>query len=559
MANSRISFAGLLAFFERESCEHASSNDVSKQSAKADSQNTESNVVQKDGINEKQELGSIVEDLMEEIFAHLRDRNMSITEQLYSAARGDTADGARVNVSREVLKREIVLALANSFQSRSEKNAGVTNSERDQATINSLKRCLHDMTCRATDAEETLELELNDKIIVMFTCEQYKERSKELASALRKRNNEVYGLTAKNASLAKMVQSMEEEIERLRKAVHAGDVKALQAQHDAEMAHLLAKQATLQSKLLEKQLQEAERSSNTIHAQAEELQREQRGIRTLLVNNLDRQEARNVRGQFGVQVEALVRKGSTALGRVGATLTRNATERRGVGANELGTPSERRNNDNSNNCSVPSNAGQLPVDSPSSSRNAGEATPRPGISRKLTARFRRNGGNVGEHAASETQGKRGPVLDGLRNLKRPNHRTENNPGSVPTANEGASMLRHFRRIFSMGSGSGRSGQRSQRSGYTDHDNGVSKTSKKLDALDKNLETLQDIAGSKQKEVSRLREELRAAKHQSDALEQRLRTEQYKRVAAERSRSFAQLDPVADAENAEAVRSDRADE
>lgn len=311
MTESSTSFAGLVAFFERGSSESAG------QKLKQDA-----------GRANRSDKEFIDQNLVEDIVDQMRERIPHIMERMFPSSRGTVGNQAVDHVAREVLKKEMMISLAAIFESQWERNASSSKSKEDQAVTKALHDRLRDMTSRAEDAEEALQEQINDKLIVQFTCDQYRDQIKKLSSMLSKANRENDSLSAKNSSLAKQVQGFETEIQQLREVANDKEVKALRAQHDSEMAHLIAKQATLQSQQFAKQLQESQRSSQCLNERVEELQRIQSEMRTLLENHPERSVGRDAKGQFGAQLESLVHKSSKALGRIGATISRRKTEQR---------------------------------------------------------------------------------------------------------------------------------------------------------------------------------------------------------------------------------------
>lgn len=175
----------------------------------------------------------------------------------------------------------------------------------------------------------------------------------------------------------------------------------------------------------------------------------------------------------------------------------------------------------------------MPGDGSPTCGTENEGETEPGLFRKLTDRFRRNGATVRQHVDVVPQERRAATFYGLWRIGRPNNTDGNSPDARQAANGGDTSPARLKRIFSLGS---RSGMHGRLFSHKEQRSGSPEAFTTLNALERNLDALREVVTSKQNEVDRLREQLQNTTMQSNAFEQRLRKEQHRRVIVTRQQS-----------------------
>ncbi|CAN8076371.1 unnamed protein product [Agarophyton chilense] len=488
MAYWKPSFAGLSAFFEWESKQGMPTGNNGESTASLQTQGGEqrdSEYIRSSCITgEREELDAMIHDIWEDVFARVREYHPMIMEQLFLTTRSDTEKRLAVNVAREVFKREMIIAFENISESRREQDGE-----------------------EGSAAEEVLQFIASEKNDLQSTCDEYKEKYGEMTKMFDTAREEIENLRVKNSSLENCTRLLKAEMEELREAKRDEEVKALRAQHDAEMAHLIAKQSVLQAQFLEKQLKEAEGSSKAVKTRMEELRKVQNELRSVVADNSRQSRIHNRRSPN----DSPEHRDPKPLGHLGMALARRKSTIIGQKANEQVGPEMK--NESSEVVSPTSTTDHFRTDA-----SGDKITERRGL-KTLRPKFTGQQESE-EHRAGVGHEERGMFRKRFRSLRRGAHGISEAEASRELRSK-LSGLTGFRRLLSL----------SRREG---HQSGSARSSavsapQTLDALAKNLEVLQEMVHSKQEEVNRLHRELRRAKQQSDAFEQRLRKEQHKRV------------------------------
>ncbi|KAI0565690.1 hypothetical protein FGB62_16g254 [Gracilaria domingensis] len=462
------------------------------------------------------ELNAMVHDVWEEIFGHVLRSHPLIMEHLFSAASSKADDNPEVKVVKEVFKREMIIALEGIYESRLRPNSKEKKTElfkERKDSLDSHEHSLKDMTRKATEAEESLQIVIKEKQDLKNICEGYKEEQQKVTKMLHDAREEIETLRANNVSLANSMKLLNTEIKDLREAKGAEEANALRSQHDAEMAHLIAKQSVLQAKLLDKQLREAESSSNIVHKRVEELQNVQNEMRRVLFTR-SRPSGSHV---AGAQNDSPVYRNARPHGQLGMAQARRK-QRLDAGETKGKTRTENHRSPrarvNVEGSSPPTTANQS-RSSDSRNRNARE------VHQRMQRRFTRGwrvGSNEERRGAGVREEKRRTFSQFL-NLGRGAPSNVNREAAVDQGIGRIPWVAGLKRLLS------------PRTYYETRNvrRPVGTAPHTLEALGENLEVLRDVVDNKQKEVDRLRGELRAATLQSDALERRLRKEQHKRI------------------------------
>eukprot|EP00178_Gracilaria_changii_P002886 TRINITY_DN1424_c0_g1_i3.p1 TRINITY_DN1424_c0_g1~~TRINITY_DN1424_c0_g1_i3.p1 ORF type:complete len:550 (+),score=96.47 TRINITY_DN1424_c0_g1_i3:3248-4897(+) len=520
MATLKTSPANLLAFFERKSNGRDVDGGIEPTTVSAN--DTHENEVHHNGadlgVEVKKEVDIMVQVVWERLIHCLNGCNTNVMETLFCCSH-DSVNKGSVNVAREIFRREIMNIVDNAYDSVMEKNRVGRQLSEDECKVNSMKRRISEMEEEVIRAGEALRLERKERYYVQFERDDYEQKYSKLSSAAFVWRKERKDLREENDMLLKKSQQLELENEKLREEKNRNEMKALQAEHNAEMARLVATQSGLQAQSLHKQLRESKRMVSAISERVEELQRVQDDLREELCT-ADRSNRYSRH-----RVECLLRKSSAIHGFFGSRLSRRRLEihsdgdERGAGQAEGKSHREdERSEDEAIEKAVKDTTAK-------STEKRDELVA--GTLHKLVRRLRvlksTNSTNNTDTAANQIP------PHNQHDVARIAHRASKNKNMESNRNEqGAaasrSRLGTLRRILSSTS----SGRREQKS---EGIRSASRTYKALESLETNLAAWRELVHEKYAEVERRHAELRAAVEQSDKFEKRLCSEQRERLIA----------------------------
>ncbi|CAN8061934.1 unnamed protein product [Agarophyton chilense] len=508
MAFFKQSVASLTAFFEKGSQEDITQNQAGCQK-KEDSESCICGkaTARKFSTSIEPELhyqiDSLAHEFWKELLRHARESRLGDMDQVFSAVGEDLKKKMAMNVSEEVYTRELIATLETFCTSRGlhGRNGKKLLSE-EQVTINALKRRLKDTSDQVQNAEKA-EREAKKEIYELeYICEEHEEKHKKLSKSLKEIRSENQELKTSNTSILNKVQGLETDIERLRAARGMREVETLRAMHKAEMAELVAKQASLRCTMFHQQLREAEGSSHVIFEHVDELERVLNEMKTLLSTSTSHSSedsnAPGLRNPLGY----LVSKGSKILGRFRTSSSRRRDEIDTRSRQERISATDAHGEDEHlEESSTPKSGKKLSRGQSAGADNRNGHESQRGFFRKMTNRLRQEK-RLGEERTCQTDAR-----------AKDEHME---PRGAPTS------LADLKRIISLDSQPEYRSQLQSREPLA-----IGSLSKTVNSLEKNVTTLRDMIENKEEEIHTLRRELRAATKLSNAFEQGLRKESNK--------------------------------
>ncbi|CAN8065077.1 unnamed protein product [Agarophyton chilense] len=581
MTTLKQSVASLMAFFEKKPLEAHSQCNNTKNNG-----NSMENSTLKPEL--KADLDTMALEFWKELLRHAQQSKIESIDKVLSSVGGNVKDNLAVSVSTEVHKRELLATLEAIHKSlKNQCGQGKGSVSEDQVSIISLKRRLGEISEKARNAKEDLHLAKKETHDLEYVCAEYEERNEKLSKSLYEARTENRELKAHKKTLLETTKVLESRVQRLQTARVTGEVEALQAIHKAEMAELVATQASLRCMNYHKQLREAKCSSHAVQEHLDGLERVLDEMKILLTSSSSTSESSSPR-RLKRPLELLVRKGSKLLGRVGASVFRSRNETDMNGRNDQEWVSEtdiRATNEHGDDALAPYSESKQPKVQVSRSNDQHERRSQTGLFQRkktgkvchVTKKEEDGGPAANENLENGSAPKSGRMLHGLLSRSNTQRRRYSPPrlfqkltsrlrhltsgsrsereaidnleeqinqtdsirrGSirvdsaetevVPNLQEGPTNLAEFKRILSLGSNPKHGSRLQARDPLA-----FESLSKTLKSLEKNLNVLRDVVNSKEEDVQRLQSELREATKLSDEFEQDLKKELHKRLEMEK--------------------------